>query len=215
MRKEFLRTFFWSSDIESKCFCFCRKNFQEARQNSIPSVPVKTFFEIFWRKFTIFHHCRKFSLKFSAFRWKNFTCNVKTALWVFRGTFCGKFFFLDKLNLICPLWTLRKKCRPFDKKVTAGFSRLRSACPEDLFEKHFFWSSYIFISLSLINEKALLFCLISFRQCIQSSSLKFRRNQLQKQYFELLLLFYQLRTMSEKISVFCWTILEKVVGTEN
>ena len=124
-------------------------------------------------------------------------------------------FFLDKLNLICPLLTLRKKCRPFDKKVTAGFSRLRSACPEDLFEKLFYWRSYIFISLSLINEKALLFCLINFRQCIQSSSLKFWRNQLQKQYFELLLLFYQLRTMSEKISVFCWTILEKVVGTEN
>ena len=126
-----------------------------------------------------------------------------------------RFFFLDKLNLICPLWTLRKKCRSFDRKVTAGFWRLRSACPEDLFEKLFFWRSHIFLSLPLINEKALLFCLISFRQCIQSSSLQFRRNQLQKQNFQLLLLFYQVRTMSEKISVFCWTILQKVVGTEN
>ena len=108
------------------------------------------------------------------------------------------FFFLDKLNLICPLWTLHKKCWPFDREVTAGFSRLRSACPEDLFEKHFSWRSYTFLSLSLIKEKALPFCLINFRQCIQNSSLQFRRNQLQKQFFELLLLFYQVRTQWAK-----------------
>ena len=78
-----------------------------------------------------------------------------------------------------------------------------------------FEEAILFLSLSLINEKALPFCLISFRQCIQSRSLQFRRNQLQKQFFELLLLFYQVRTMSKKISVFWWTVLEKVVGTEN
>ena len=67
-------------------------------------------------------------------------------------------FFLDKLNLICPLWTLRKKGRPFDRKVTAGFSRLRSACPESLYGKHFFWS-YIFTfaneweSFALLSDK--------------------------------------------------------------
>ena len=91
--KCFWEHFFLSSDIESKCFCFCCKNFQEARQNSIPSVPMKTFVEIFRQKSTVFHHCRKFRWIFSAFRWKKFTCNVKTAFWVFRGFFCGKCFF--------------------------------------------------------------------------------------------------------------------------
>ena len=138
---------------------------------------------------------------------------------MFRGTIGGKcVFFLDKLKILCRLWKLGKKGQPFDRKVTAGFSRLWSACPEDLFlffEKHFFWRSHIFLSLSLIIEKALPFCLISFRQCIQSRSQQFRRNQLQKQFFEILLLFYQHRTMSEKFSVFWWTILEKVVVTEN
>ena len=65
-----------------------------------------------------------------------------------------------------------------------------------------------------MNEKALPFCLINFRQCIQSSSIQIRRTQLQIHFFETLLLFYQLRTMTEIFSVFWWTIFGKVVGTE-
>ena len=128
------------------------------------------------------------------------------------------FFFLDKLNIICRLWTLRKKSRPFDRKVTAGFSRLRFACPEDHFfflKNTYFEEAILFLTFSLINEKAWPFCVINFRQCIQSSSIQFRRNQLQKLFFEILLLFYQLRTMNGKFSVFWWTFFGKVVGTEN
>ena len=48
--KSFQEHFFWSSNIESNCFCFCCKSFQQAGQNSIPSVAMTTFVEIFFPK---------------------------------------------------------------------------------------------------------------------------------------------------------------------
>ena len=133
---------------------------------------VKTSFQVFrWQpslkffsqKVTVFHHHRKFRWFFSAFWWKIFTCNVKTAFSVFRGTICGKcVFFLDKLNFLCRLWKLGKNGQPFYRKVTAGFSRLRSACPEYLFfffEKHFFWRSDTFFITFAKNWKS--FALLS------------------------------------------------------
>ena len=81
LRKEFLRTFFFDlRTLSQSVSVSVVKIFNKLVKTAIQMFRWKLSLNCFPQKITLVHHHRKFRWIFLAFRWKFFTCNVKTAL---------------------------------------------------------------------------------------------------------------------------------------
>ena len=110
----------------AKVFLFLLYKFQQACQNIIPSVQMKSFS-------TFFHHHPNFSWFFLAFPYKFLPVLSKLHSKSPEKLFVENVHFLKKLNNFLSLRNLRKKCRAYYAKITSGIPRLHLLCPEEHF----------------------------------------------------------------------------------